>query len=68
MLGRSRGNQERIIALAHQIEAMSRQKSLKPLSKYLEPAKPTRKAGAGEVLEMFKRLKAKQDAKGAPDG
>ena len=66
MRGRSLGHQERLIALAHQIEVMARQKNLKPLAKYMAPEKPARKSGAGDVLAMAKRLKAKQDAKGKP--
>lgn len=61
MRGRARGNRERIIILAHQVEAMARQKRLKPLEKYLEPPKPKSKGGASELLAKLRRFKAKQD-------
>lgn len=72
MAGRDRGNYERIITLAHQVESMARQKSLKGLDHYLgkakQKAKPKTRAqvevGAAQVLAMFKRLHA-QDAKKA---
>lgn len=64
MLGRARGNQERIIVAAHQAEMMARQKTLRPLTHYLPKAKPTAKRdGAGDLLAMMKRFKTKQDAK-----
>lgn len=61
MRGRSRGLQERIIVLAHQIEAMARQTKLKPLAKYLKPAKSKKKAGDDNsaVIAMFEELAAK---------
>lgn len=63
MSGRARGNQERIIALAHQ-SAMFMGQKLKPLDHYLPKAKPTAKRdGAGDLLAMMKRFKTKQDAK-----
>lgn len=65
MRGRSRGNFERIITLAHQTEAMARQKTFKPLEKYLTKPKAAPKAGASEVLAMLQRMKAKQDKKAA---
>lgn len=34
---RQRGETERLVALAHQVEAMARQKKLKPLDDYLKP-------------------------------
>lgn len=63
MRGRAKGDRDRLIALAHQIEAMARQKILKALPKYLEvPKKLTPDQGAKKVLEMMKRLKEKQEA------
>lgn len=65
MRGRAKGERDRLVALAHQIEAMARQKVLKPLSKYLEePKKQAPDDGARKVLAMMKRLKAKQDCAG----
>jgi len=63
MRGRAQGERERIIVLAHQTEMMARQKTLKPLEKYLDSAKSTRKGGSSEVLAMLRRAKAKQDIK-----
>lgn len=63
MRGRARGEQERVIALAWQTEVFARTKALKPLDKYLNPAKRAPKGGASEVLAMLRRAKAKQDAK-----
>jgi hypothetical protein len=68
MTGRDRGNYERIVALAHQVEAMARQKTLKPLAAYLAKPKAKKAGGASEVLAMLTRMKKKQDAKGTPDG
>lgn len=61
MCGRSRGTQERIIVLAHQVEAMARQKKLKPLAKYLKPGKGKKKGANdnGAVIAMFEELAAK---------
>lgn len=68
MRGRSRGNQERILILAHQSAMMARQERLRPLSAYLDPPKAARKTGASAVLAMLRRMKAKQDAKGPANG
>jgi hypothetical protein len=65
MRAKSKGDTERLIALAHQTEAMARQKILRPLAKYLEePKKQTPDQGARKVLAMMKRLKEKQDGAG----
>jgi hypothetical protein len=60
MRGRARGERERTIILAHQIEAMAREKRLKPLAKYLDQAKP-KQAGSDNfaVIAMFEELAAK---------
>jgi hypothetical protein len=62
MRGKLKGERDRLIALAHQVEAMARQKILRPLAKYLEePKKQTPDQGARKVLAMMKRLKEKQN-------
>lgn len=57
MRGRSRGNQERILALAHQTEVFARQAKLKPLKDYMKPGKVSADAGAAAVIAMLGRLK-----------
>jgi hypothetical protein len=56
MGGRSRGNQERILVLAHQTEMFARQKTLKPLREYLRHSMPA-KADAADVLALLTRTK-----------
>lgn len=56
MQGRMKGDQERILILAHQIEMMARQKTLRALSHYLATEKKTAEQGAAQVLDLFKRL------------
>lgn len=63
MRGRARGQQERIIILAHQTESMARQKTLKAVKHYLPKAEKTPKpTGTRGLVEMFKRIKARQAA------
>jgi hypothetical protein len=58
MRGRARGNQERILALAHQTEIMAREKRLKPLSTYLR--RMNKPAPQNEdVIAMLKDLARK---------
>jgi hypothetical protein len=57
-----KGERERIIVLAHQTEAMARQKVLKPLPHYLKPPKP-KQSGNSAVIAMMRRIKARQDKK-----
>ena len=60
MRGRARGHQERIVILAHQIESMARQKTLKAIKHYLPKEKKGGKIdGASKVLAMFERMKAR---------
>jgi hypothetical protein len=62
MRGRAKGNVERIIAQAHQTEAMARQKTLKSLAHYLKPVKKkTPDQSAKQVLAMMKSIKKKQE-------
>lgn len=62
MSGRARGEQERIIALAHQVESMARQKYLRPLRHYLPKNKrAVIREGAANVLAMLRRFKSRQD-------
>lgn len=70
MRGRARGHQERIITLAHQVEAMARQKVLKPVAHYLPKAKPPTRGGAERsILTMLKaKLAQQQNAKGKSHG
>lgn len=56
MRGRIKGDQERILTLAHQIEMFARQKTIKALSHYLETEKENANAGASKVLALFRRL------------
>ncbi|MFX4083652.1 hypothetical protein ACKU27_00960 [Sphingobium yanoikuyae] len=61
MRGRARGHQERIIILAHQIEIMARQKTLKAVKHYLpKEEKAAKPSGTRGLVEMFKRIKARQ--------
>ena len=60
MRGRSRGNQERIIALSHQIEMMARKKTLRALKHYLPKPDAPKQAGAMDVLAMMKRMQERQ--------
>lgn len=59
MQGRIKGDQERILILAHQVEMMARQKTLKALSHYLKTEKQNANDGASRVLALFNRLAAK---------
>jgi hypothetical protein len=63
MRGRLKGEQERILTLAHQIEMFARQKTINALSYYLSTEKENADANAAKVLAMFKRLaeRNKQD-------
>lgn len=61
MRGRARGHQERIVLLAHQIEVMARQKVLKRADTYLPKTNVPKPSGAMAVLEMLRRMKARQD-------
>lgn len=64
MRGRSQGSQERIIVLAHQIEAMARRKVLKDVHHYLPKANSGKNPdGAMSVLAMLRAMKARQDGK-----
>lgn len=56
MRGRLKGEQERVLTLAHQIEMFARQKTIKALSHYLASEKENVDAGASKVLSLFKRL------------
>jgi len=56
MRGRIKGDQERILTLAHQIEMFARQKTIKALSHYLETEKENADSGASKVLALFRRL------------
>jgi hypothetical protein len=56
MQGRIKGDQERILILAHQVEMMARQKTLKALSHYLTTEKQSAENGAAKVLAMFNRV------------
>lgn len=58
MRGRAKGNQERIIVLAHQTELFAREKRLKPISSYLRRLAPSVPQNA-EVISMFERMAAK---------
>jgi hypothetical protein len=59
MQGRIKGEQERILTLAHQIEMFARQKTLRALSHYLETEKQKTENGAAKVLSLFRRLAEK---------
>ena len=54
MQGRTKGDQDRILILAHQVEMMARQKTLKALSHYLKTEKKSAESGAAKVLALFK--------------
>lgn len=56
MQGRIKGDQERILTLAHQIEMFARQKTIRALSHYLATEKENAEVGVSKVLAMFKRL------------
>lgn len=62
MRGRIKGEQERILTLAHQIEMFARQKTIRALSHYLATEKENADAGASKVLALFKRLAQKQES------
>ncbi|KKW93869.1 hypothetical protein [Sphingobium chungbukense] len=63
MRGRARGNKERIIILAHQTEAMARQKILRDAAYYIKKSEGrSNKSGAMGVLAMMQAFKARQDA------
>lgn len=51
-----KGDQERILILAHQIEMMARQPTLRALPHYLASEKRSADQGATKVLAMFRRL------------
>jgi len=51
--GRAKGDAERLIILAHQTEAMARQKRLQPLAFYLKPMR--RRAGPAQLVAQMKR-------------
>jgi hypothetical protein len=58
MRGRAKGNQERIIVLAHQTEMMAREKRLRSLKSYLRrAAAPTSRND--DVIEMLERMAAR---------
>ncbi len=57
MKGRAKGNQERIIALAHQTQIFAREKKLKPLRAYLGKA-GKQVGGEVAVLDMFRKMAA----------
>lgn len=57
--GRLKGERERTIVLAHQIEAMARQQKLKPVESYLKQKTRAVKSAAGAVVDMLKGMKAK---------
>jgi hypothetical protein len=59
MRGRIKGDQERILTLAHQVEMFARQKSLRALSHYLETEQQKADNGAAKVLSLFRRLAEK---------
>lgn len=65
MRGRARGQQERIVVLAHQVETMARQKTLKSVKHYLPKSDAPMKTGASAMLAMVRRFKAKQDSANA---
>lgn len=65
MRGRARGHQERIVILAHQVETMARQKTLKSVNHYLPKPGAPKKSGASAMLDMVRRFKAKQDKRAA---
>jgi signal transduction histidine kinase len=64
MQGRIKGESERILTLAHQIEMFARQKTIGALSHYLATEKENAEAGASKVLALFKRLAERKK----PDG
>lgn len=57
MKGRIRGNRDRIIILAHQIEAMARQKKLKPVNQYFRQTKRAKRTDSPAVIDMLRRMK-----------
>jgi len=65
MRGRAKGRHEQTVILAHQIEAMARQKMLRGVSHYLPKDKKSASTGASEVLAMFSRAKERQDLRTA---
>ncbi len=64
MRGRIKGDQERILTLAHQIEMFARQKTIRALSHYLSTEKENAEAGAAKVLALFKRLAERNNQDG----
>lgn len=58
MRGRDKADRERTITLAHQIEAMAREKRLKPLKSYLTKNQG-KKSDNNAVIAMFEELAAK---------
>jgi hypothetical protein len=59
MHGRIKGDQHRTLILAHHIEMMARQKTLRAVSHYLVSEKQSVDDGAARVLALFKRLDKK---------
>lgn len=56
-----KANAEQALAIGWNAEAFHRTKTIKPLEKYLQPArKPSREQGARDVKRMFDRMIAKQ--------
>lgn len=66
MKGSARGRRERTIVLAHQIEAMARQKRLKPVEQYLRQKKRARGTDGRAVIDMLKRKGVKVEPIQAP--
>jgi len=64
MRGRSNGEREKTIILAHQIEAMAREKRLRPIDHYLGPQKSNSLTSGKTMLDMIKRFKAAQERRG----
>lgn len=64
MRGRIKGEQERILTLAHQIEMFARQKTIRALSHYLATEKENAEQGAAKVLALFKRLAERKKQNG----
>lgn len=64
MRGRIKGEQERILTLAHQIEMFARQKTIRALSHYLTSEKDKAQEGASKVLALFKRLAERKNQDG----
>lgn len=63
MRGAAKGEHERTIVLAHQVEWMARQKTLKAPEHYLKPPKRQQR-GPGAVAAMLRRMQANQGKEG----